>query len=254
MDSYEERYPSQLSGGQKQRVALARALAADPDLLLLDEPFSALDGPLKRNLMRELRKLQAIEKIPIIYVTHQVKDICAMGDRVFFIEKGRLSGSISVMDLLGGKDRRLFWDLVGWGNVLEGEVSVSQDGRRVFKWPGGTLSLSKEENLGAATAFIRPDHVRFMDPRLGVDGELVPNTFWGIVEEVYPEGGVMRMQVRTSRGTWQIEQGGPGAPLLPPRPGEEISFAVPPAAVELVFAGGQKEEERNGSSFVESRA
>lgn len=254
LESCESRYPSQLSGGQKQRVALARALAAEPDMLLLDEPFSALDGPLRRNLRRELRELQAQARIPILYVTHQVEDLCALGDRVFFIEKGLLAGSARVQDLLEGHGRMRFWQMMGWGNLLDGAVETGAEGSPVFRWASGALSLGSVPGRGRAMAFIRPDRLRLLDPRLPVDEELSRNRFSGRVEEVLLEGGVVRMHVRTASGHWQIEQGGPGAPSEVARPGENVHFAVPPRSVELVFSPEPKEEESVEPSVVESRA
>ncbi len=254
LESYESRYPSRLSGGQKQRVALARALAAEPDMLLLDEPFSALDGPLRRNLRRELRELQAQARVPILYVTHQVEDLCALGDRVFFIEKGRLTGSATVRNLLEGQGRMRFWQMMGWGNLLEGAVETGAEGSPVFRWASGALTLGSVQGRGRAMAFIRPDRVRLLDPRLPVDEELSKNRFSGRVEEVLLEGGAVRMHVRTASGHWQIGQGGPGAPSEVARPGENVHFAVPPRSVELVFGSEPKEEERVEPSVVESCA
>ncbi len=82
------RYPRQLSGGEKQRVALARALAVQPELLLLDEPFSALDRNIKENLRQEIKKLHHRWKIPIVLVTHDEEDAGFLGDRIISLEKG----------------------------------------------------------------------------------------------------------------------------------------------------------------------
>ncbi|MBP2651873.1 MAG: potA 1 [Firmicutes bacterium] len=78
----------QLSGGEKQRVALARALIAQPKILLLDEPLSALDCDTRLELRSELKKMQAISKIPFILVTHDLEEARSMGDQVLFIERG----------------------------------------------------------------------------------------------------------------------------------------------------------------------
>ncbi|CAB3757301.1 ATP-binding cassette domain-containing protein [Paraburkholderia solisilvae] len=81
-------HPAQLSGGQKQRVALARALVAKPRLLLLDEPFSALDGPLRERMRRELSDLQARLDIPTLLITHDPDDVASFGDQVVQIYDG----------------------------------------------------------------------------------------------------------------------------------------------------------------------
>lgn len=83
------RYPSALSGGQQQRVALARALARDPKVLLLDEPFSAVDQPTRRSLHRLLAEIRATTQMPIIFVSHDVEDAARCADQICFISDGR---------------------------------------------------------------------------------------------------------------------------------------------------------------------
>jgi molybdate transport system ATP-binding protein len=85
--------PAQLSGGQRQRVALARALAADPELLLLDEPFAALDAPLRARLREELLALQRRRGVPIVVITHDPEDVAALGGRVIRLSEGRVQGA-----------------------------------------------------------------------------------------------------------------------------------------------------------------
>jgi molybdate transport system ATP-binding protein len=84
------RRPAQLSGGEAQRVALARALASEPRVLLLDEPFSAVDAPLRRQLGEELKSLIAELQIPALLVTHDREDAAALGQRVVMLEQGRV--------------------------------------------------------------------------------------------------------------------------------------------------------------------
>ncbi len=91
----QERYPGQLSGGEKQRVALARALMVEPDLLLLDEPLSALDYSTRKNLQAELKQLQRIWRIPSVLVTHSRKEMHALADEVLFLDRGRQTGCLS---------------------------------------------------------------------------------------------------------------------------------------------------------------
>jgi len=82
--------PAQISGGQRQRVALARALAAEPELLLLDEPFAALDAPLRSRLRGELLALQRARGLPIVVITHDPDDVAALGGRVIRMADGRV--------------------------------------------------------------------------------------------------------------------------------------------------------------------
>ncbi len=89
IDHLQTRYPCQLSGGEKQRVALARALMVEPDLLLLDEPLSALDSANRKNLQQELRNLQQSWDIPFVLVTHSRSEMEKLANEILFIEQGK---------------------------------------------------------------------------------------------------------------------------------------------------------------------
>ncbi|MDR3386530.1 MAG: ATP-binding cassette domain-containing protein [Rudaea sp.] len=93
LDELAHAFPAQLSGGQRQRVALARALAARPRLLLLDEPFAALDAPLRARLRGELLTMRARFGVPMIVITHDPEDVTALGGCTIHIDGGRLIGS-----------------------------------------------------------------------------------------------------------------------------------------------------------------
>jgi len=86
-------YPAQISGGQKQRVALARALVTSPDIVLLDEPFSALDPALRTRMREELRSLQESLDVPMVVISHDPQDVEILGDHVLEIREGRIYGS-----------------------------------------------------------------------------------------------------------------------------------------------------------------
>ena len=90
LDALAGHFPAQLSGGQKQRVALARALVAQPRILLLDEPFAALDGAMRRRMRQELAELQARLDIPMMLITHDPDDVAALGDQVVPLNDGRV--------------------------------------------------------------------------------------------------------------------------------------------------------------------
>ena len=121
----EERFPGQISGGQRQRTALARALAPAPGLLLLDEPFSALDGPLRRSLRRELKRIHRESGIPILYVTHDFEDVCALADRAFIMKNGRITGDFKTDKLWSPEMQAGAWHSLGWGNLLRGHYESS---------------------------------------------------------------------------------------------------------------------------------
>jgi osmoprotectant transport system ATP-binding protein len=87
---FAERYPAELSGGQQQRVGVARALALDPPIVLLDEPFGALDPPTRRQLQQEFRDLRRVKQRTVVLVTHDLDEAFVLGDRVALLEAGRL--------------------------------------------------------------------------------------------------------------------------------------------------------------------
>ncbi len=93
-----DRYPQQLSGGQRQRVGVARALAADPPILLLDEPFGALDPITRSEMQKEFRNLQQRMKKAVIFVTHDLREALLLADRVALMEDGRLIANLPVTE------------------------------------------------------------------------------------------------------------------------------------------------------------
>jgi ABC-type sulfate/molybdate transport systems ATPase subunit len=93
--------PAEISGGEKQRVALARALVSQPRLLLLDEPFSALDDELKRGIISDLKRWLLDNAVPVLFVTHDRDEACALGDRVLLLKNGTIAGEGGVQEIIG---------------------------------------------------------------------------------------------------------------------------------------------------------
>ena len=140
----EDRYPWELSGGQQQRVALARAMATRPRLLLLDEPFAALDLGLRRILRKELRDTLASTGIPVVLVTHDREEALALGDEVLVIDEGQVVARGSPLDVLGQPGQTAVARLVGVENLFHMRV-VSRHPR------DGTMRLTGEaEQAGFA--------------------------------------------------------------------------------------------------------
>lgn len=106
LERLQERKPVDLSGGERQRVALARSLVTDPQALLLDEPLAALDRPTRKKIVDDLRDWNAARNIPILYVTHSVREALALGERVLVMEAGSIAASGPPADLLNPDD----WD------------------------------------------------------------------------------------------------------------------------------------------------
>ena len=104
---FAKRYPHQLSGGQRQRVGLARALAADPPILLMDEPFGALDPLTRAELQREFSLLRKRLVKTVVFVTHDVSEALLLGDRIALMEDGKCAGVFSREEFLGSSDQRV---------------------------------------------------------------------------------------------------------------------------------------------------
>jgi molybdate transport system ATP-binding protein len=105
------RRPAEMSGGERQRVALARSLVTKPQVLLLDEPLSALDYQTKAGIMRDLREWHAQHRIPVVYVTHALDEVFAVGDRVIRIAEGSIAAEGKPQDVLSAERDRLIKDL-----------------------------------------------------------------------------------------------------------------------------------------------
>ncbi|UOR02559.1 ATP-binding cassette domain-containing protein [Leucobacter allii] len=126
------RYPAQLSGGQQQRVGVARALAADPNILLMDEPFGAVDPIVRRELQRELLRLQAELGKTILFVTHDVDEAFLLGDEVVVLEAGgRIAQRGAPAEILGSPANAFVREFVG-AELADRRLSVAEvDGRRI---------------------------------------------------------------------------------------------------------------------------
>lgn len=133
LEGLEERQIWELSGGQQQRVALARALATDPQVLLLDEPFSSLDGELRRTLRGEVRSILTKANIPVILVTHDREEALALGDLIQVIDQGRTLSRGEPLQVLGQPGQARVARLVGVENVLSMYVESRhpQDGTMI---------------------------------------------------------------------------------------------------------------------------
>lgn len=120
LQGLEERLPSQLSGGQRQRVALARALAPRPKILLLDEPFAALDAKVRGELRRWLRELHEETGVTSLFVTHDQEEAFALADRVVVVNQGRIEQAGTPMEIMDDPATEFVARFVGEANVLQG--------------------------------------------------------------------------------------------------------------------------------------
>ncbi len=156
------RYPEQLSGGQKQRVALARALAIDPNVLLLDEPFGALDAKVRVELRRWLRRLHEQTGQTTLFVTHDQEEALELADRVVVLRDGRIEQVGTPDEIYSAPASAYVFDFIGRANVLEGRVERGQ-----FRADGHALALAADVADGAARLYTRPHDIALVAPGEG---------------------------------------------------------------------------------------
>jgi ABC-type Fe3+/spermidine/putrescine transport system ATPase subunit len=136
------RRPRQLSGGQQQRVALARALAVRPRLLLLDEPFAALDMSLRSTLRQELMQVQARSGITMLMVTHDLADVFTLGQRIIVYDGGRVIQQGTRDDVFFRPAHRRVAEFVQTGNILPAVVDRQESGTLWLRWQGHSLAAA----------------------------------------------------------------------------------------------------------------
>ena len=163
-----EKMVNELSGGQKQRIAIARALAAQPEVLLLDEPLSALDLKLRQHMRTELRSIQQQVGITFIYITHDQGEALTMSDNVAVMREGiveQVSGGTSIYD---HPDTAFVASFVGENNRFDGKVSEVSEGVASVDTPEGTILARCSRNSNSevsagddAFVFVRPESMRF---------------------------------------------------------------------------------------------
>lgn len=184
LNGYENAFPAELSGGQQQRVALARSLAVNPDILLLDEPFSGLDAELRRELSLNVREILKQKEITAILVTHDQEEAFAVADRVGVMKSGQLIQWDTAYNLYHSPGHRFIADFIGRGSFITGKVI---EGAKV-ETELGTLSGNSQFELADnqhVELLIRPDDVLIDDAshiRATIENKLFvgTNTLYGL--------------------------------------------------------------------------
>ena len=175
LDSFADRLPQQLSGGQQQRVALARALAPQPEVLLLDEPLSALDLKLRKEMQLELKRLQTETGITFVFVTHDQEEALTMSNRIGVMSAGELLQVGTPRDIYDHPVDRFVADFIGETNFLVGRV----DGDAVRIGSGDRLAVPLSGQAGEVTLAIRPEQIKIGAPGGGLAARIVDATYLG---------------------------------------------------------------------------
>ncbi len=201
--AFRDRFPRELSGGQQQRVALARCLAIRPRILLLDEPFSALDKTLRLDMQIEIKRLQRQSGITTILVTHDQEEALSMSDRIAVLSRGRLEQFASPADIYDRPASLFVNGFVGTANFLNASVLDSGGGSTRIRLAGGTeitVPIATSLATGArAIASFRPESVR-LGP---VDAHRDPDTI-GLaarITAIMPIGPSLIYQIVLANGS-----------------------------------------------------
>jgi len=240
LEGYGDRKIGELSGGEQQRVALARALAPGPDLLLLDEPLSALDVQLRNTLRMEIKRIQETLNLTTLYITHDQEEALALADRICVMNAGRIVQEGNPETLYSSPETLFAGTFLGTSSTLEGRIFPG-DSRGYGRFAAGGLSLSgrpagipsgpDKEKQGRPVSeggipgfcFFRPEDCRMEDSAGGADGR----------EENRLEGRVLGTEFRGSWTLVHLEIAGQPVKLIAPRDfrpprGKGLSFTIPP--------------------------
>ena len=177
-----QRLPSQLSGGQKQRVALARAIVDRPDVLLLDEPLSALDAKIRMELRQELKQLQRQTGISFVYITHDQEEALALSDRIAILKSGRLLQVGTPLEVYEQPADLYVAEFIGRANFLDG-VLLSVDGQRGRVQIGetaileGTIAAISPGN--AVRLVVRPENICLSRADIGYAATIIQTQYLG---------------------------------------------------------------------------
>jgi putative spermidine/putrescine transport system ATP-binding protein len=196
-----ERYPWQLSGGQQQRVALARALAGKPQVLLLDEPLSALDAKIRISLRQDIRALQRELGITSIFVTHDQEEALSISDRIVVMNEGRVEQVGTSSEIYNYPRTRFVASFVGTLNILSGHVvdpangKMAVDGQELVT----TQRLAPDDVGKKRLLALRPEAIVLEAPAVG------RNTLAATVEEVNFLGAVVRIRTRVKEAVISLD-------------------------------------------------
>lgn len=177
LQGFESRFPHELSGGQQQRVAIARALACQPELLLLDEPFSNIDSQTRYAMIQEIKQILKSQNVPAIFVTHSKEEAFAFADKIAVMDQGKIIQFGKPNELYHSPVNPFVADFLGGTNYLN--CNVTED--NVLCSPIGEFRLFPEMNVqkGRYRWLLRPEQIILKPNELGL-GKVVSKLFLGL--------------------------------------------------------------------------
>lgn len=227
MEELKHRKTSEISGGQQQRVALARALAPHPEVLLLDEPLSALDLKLRKEMQIELKRLQSETGITFVFVTHDQEEALTMSDRIAVMSGGRILQIGNPREIYERPSERFVANFIGESNFLNGQLS----GGSVTLEAGGTFTVEPPQGVadGKVSVLIRPEHVTVAGT--GAEGAALTATVENVVYS--GEATVAHLKLKTGEAIKARASNLPGASGLL-ETGAQVGVSVAPGAVTVL--------------------
>lgn len=226
--AFADRNPAQLSGGQRQRVALARALVNEPEVVLLDEPLSALDAKLRAELQVELMRMQKRLGMTFIFVTHDQQEALVMSDRIGVMERGRLLQVGPVLDVYEQPGTVFVAEFLGLSNIWP----VVPNGNGTIDTPLGTLDITAPLN-GERTAMIRPEKIWIYGEANCITDR--PNMFTGTISEAIYMGASTQYRIELHNGqTLLAFDTNNHAAERSWRPGEPVTVELKPDNIMLI--------------------
>ncbi|BED91935.1 MAG: spermidine/putrescine ABC transporter ATP-binding protein [Candidatus Improbicoccus pseudotrichonymphae] len=233
LSSFAKRDIETLSGGQQQRVAIARALALKPKLLLLDEPFAALDLKLRKDMQRELKKLQLRTEITFIFVTHDQEEALSMSDTVVVMNKGAIQQIGTPEDIYNEPQNAFVADFIGESNIIDG-VMISDFNVKFAGMMFKCIDFGFMPNE-AVDVVIRPEDIKIVNLDLGdISGKIISTTFKGVYNEIIVDVNNFKWMIQTTEYY---------------SPGEEIGLNLVPDSIHIMKKSEYSDQVGDYSSF-----
>ena len=230
----EKKLPSEMSGGQQQRIALARAIVIEPDVLLLDEPLSALDANLREEMRTELKIIQREVGITTIFVTHDQEEALAMSDRIVVMNKGIIEQVGTPEEVYRRPESRFVASFLGQSNLLEGKIAGVSNGIATIALDNGvSLAAAAPDSArqgASVTAVVRAQKVLLGPPDKspGLKGRIASTSYLGGSAAYFVDlaGEKLQAIATIDDRVW--------------REGEEVSIIISPADVLLLGENGRR--------------